>query len=250
MNASQNPPRPQLPPLHARRRESLARRRPPRFSPRHLARRPGRGHVELDRSDDGQADELRKKGKACILLWMPGGPSQFETFSPKPGHPNGGATKAISTAVSGIQIAENLSAAGQVDERPRDHPLDDQQGRKPSARHVPHAHRLYPERQRQVSQLRRRRGPRDRRSEKRFAVVRPRRRPRADRRQRRLPRRAIRSVRHPESGRHADQHDPDHQRRSLSPPARPARPSSNKISRKRRRKKSSIIRSNTRAPPR
>jgi hypothetical protein len=53
------------------------------------------------------ASELRRQGKACILLWMSGGPSQFETFSPKPGHPNGGETKAISTAVSGIQIAEH-----------------------------------------------------------------------------------------------------------------------------------------------
>jgi Protein of unknown function (DUF1501) len=55
-----------------------------------------------------QAAELRKKGKACILLWMSGGPSQFETFSPKPDHPNGGSTKAIPTAVSGIQISENF----------------------------------------------------------------------------------------------------------------------------------------------
>ncbi len=54
------------------------------------------------------ATELRRQGKACILLWMTGGPSQFETFSPKPGHPNGGETKAISTSVSGIQIAEHL----------------------------------------------------------------------------------------------------------------------------------------------
>ncbi len=54
-----------------------------------------------------QATELRKRGMACILLWMQGGPSQFETFSPKPDHPNGGPTKAISTAVPGIQIAEN-----------------------------------------------------------------------------------------------------------------------------------------------
>ena len=42
------------------------------------------------------ADDLRKRGMACILLWMGGGPSQFETFSPKPGHENGGETKAIS----------------------------------------------------------------------------------------------------------------------------------------------------------
>ncbi len=54
-----------------------------------------------------QADDLRKQGRACILLWMSGGPSQFETFSPKPGTANGGPTKAISTAVSGIQISEN-----------------------------------------------------------------------------------------------------------------------------------------------
>ncbi len=54
------------------------------------------------------AGELRKKGKACILLWMSGGPSQFETFSPKPGHPNGGSTKAIPTAVSGVEISENF----------------------------------------------------------------------------------------------------------------------------------------------
>ncbi len=55
-----------------------------------------------------QAAELRKRGMACILLWMQGGPSQFETFSPKPGHANGGETKAIPTAVPGIQIADRF----------------------------------------------------------------------------------------------------------------------------------------------
>ena len=54
------------------------------------------------------AEDMRKRGMACILLWMGGGPSQFETFSPKPGHENGGETKAISTAVSGIQIADSV----------------------------------------------------------------------------------------------------------------------------------------------
>ncbi len=52
-----------------------------------------------------QAEELRKRQMACILLWMAGGPSQFETFDPKPDHPNGGETKVIDTAVPGIQIA-------------------------------------------------------------------------------------------------------------------------------------------------
>jgi uncharacterized protein (DUF1501 family) len=54
------------------------------------------------------AADLRRQGKACILLWMQGGPSQFETFSPLPGHANGGETKAIDTASGGIQISENL----------------------------------------------------------------------------------------------------------------------------------------------
>ncbi|RIK78333.1 MAG: DUF1501 domain-containing protein [Planctomycetota bacterium] len=54
------------------------------------------------------ADELRSRGMACILLWMQGGPSQFETFSPKPGHAHGGETRAIATSVPGIEVAENL----------------------------------------------------------------------------------------------------------------------------------------------
>ncbi len=54
-----------------------------------------------------RAEDLRKQGKSMILLWMQGGPSQFETFDPKPGHENGGPTQAIDTSVPGIQIAEN-----------------------------------------------------------------------------------------------------------------------------------------------
>jgi hypothetical protein len=46
--------------------------------------------------------------RACILLWMEGGPSQIDTFDPKPGQPTGGTFKAIDTAVPGIRIAEHL----------------------------------------------------------------------------------------------------------------------------------------------
>lgn len=45
---------------------------------------------------------------ACILLWMAGGPTQTDTFDLKIGHPNGGPSKAIETAVPGIQISEHL----------------------------------------------------------------------------------------------------------------------------------------------
>ncbi len=60
-----------------------------------------------------QAGELRKQGRAMILLFMQGGPSQFETFDPKPGTENGGPTTAISTAAAGIQIAEGWEKTAQ-----------------------------------------------------------------------------------------------------------------------------------------
>lgn len=59
------------------------------------------------------AAELRKRGLSCILLFMRGGPSQFETFDPKPGTDTGGPTKAIPTAVSGIEIAEHWPKVAQ-----------------------------------------------------------------------------------------------------------------------------------------
>jgi hypothetical protein len=49
-----------------------------------------------------------KRKRSCILLWMPGGPSQIDTFDPKPGEDTGGEFKAIDTAVPGIRIAEHL----------------------------------------------------------------------------------------------------------------------------------------------
>ena len=61
-----------------------------------------------------QAAELRKRQMACILLWMAGGPSQMETFDPKPGTANGGDTKAIDTAVPGIKIANGWNKVAGV----------------------------------------------------------------------------------------------------------------------------------------
>lgn len=52
------------------------------------------------------ADKSRKR--SCILLWMTGGPSQIDTFDPKPGHENNGPFQTIDTAVPGIRIAEHL----------------------------------------------------------------------------------------------------------------------------------------------
>ena len=53
-----------------------------------------------------QAAELRRHGKSMILLWMDGGPSQFDTFNPKVGSPNQGPARSISTSVPGIEFAD------------------------------------------------------------------------------------------------------------------------------------------------
>ncbi len=50
----------------------------------------------------------QSKPKNCILLWMDGGPSQLETFDPKPGTRNGGPTQAIQSSIPGVQISEHL----------------------------------------------------------------------------------------------------------------------------------------------
>src|SRR5438128_1897338 len=60
------------------------------------------------------ADELRAQGRSCILLWMAGGPSQFETFDPKAGAETQGPTKAIPTTVPGIQVAEHWTKTAKV----------------------------------------------------------------------------------------------------------------------------------------
>jgi hypothetical protein len=49
-----------------------------------------------------------ERRKACILLWMNGGPSQLDTFDLKKGHENGGPYQEITTSVSGIRISEHL----------------------------------------------------------------------------------------------------------------------------------------------
>src|SRR5216683_2978086 len=60
------------------------------------------------------ADELRESHKACILLWMAGGPSQFETFDPKPGAETQGPTKAVPTTASGVSIAAHWTKTAGV----------------------------------------------------------------------------------------------------------------------------------------
>ena len=57
-----------------------------------------------------KADASQRKPNSCILIWLDGGPSHFETFDPKPDAPVEirGEFKAISTQVPGIEFSENM----------------------------------------------------------------------------------------------------------------------------------------------
>ena len=62
------------------------------------------------------AEEVRREQKHCILLWMNGGVSQFETFDMKPGRPAGGLFRPVGTNVPGTHICELMpKMAAQMD---------------------------------------------------------------------------------------------------------------------------------------
>jgi hypothetical protein len=53
-----------------------------------------------------QAERTRRPAQSIIMLWLDGGPSQLETFDPHPDTRIAAGTKAIATAVPGIQLAQ------------------------------------------------------------------------------------------------------------------------------------------------
>ena len=57
------------------------------------------------------------KAKSVILLWMQGGPSQLETFDPKPGAETGGPHKSVDTRTPGLQVSEHLPLLAQASDR-------------------------------------------------------------------------------------------------------------------------------------
>ncbi len=66
--------------------------------------------VVRNRCDQLFARDLRPavRAKRCVVLWMNGGPSQIDTFDPKPGQSTAGEFAAIGTSAPGIQICETL----------------------------------------------------------------------------------------------------------------------------------------------
>ncbi|MDX1966657.1 MAG: DUF1501 domain-containing protein [Planctomycetaceae bacterium] len=59
------------------------------------------------------AAELKKNNKACILMWMSGGPPTIDIWDLKPGSKNGGEFKPIATK-GNLQISEHMPKTAQV----------------------------------------------------------------------------------------------------------------------------------------
>ncbi len=67
----------------------------------------------LGESIRAHAQDMKKKNKACIVLWMGGGPSTIDLWDLKPGAPTGGPFKPISTS-GDVQICEHLPRLAKV----------------------------------------------------------------------------------------------------------------------------------------
>lgn len=59
----------------------------------------------------GETSNPAAKAKSCILVWLDGGPTHYETFDPKPDAPHEvrGEFNAIDTKVAGIQFSEHMT---------------------------------------------------------------------------------------------------------------------------------------------
>jgi uncharacterized protein (DUF1501 family) len=55
-----------------------------------------------------RAEELRRKQKQVLLIWLDGGMSQLESWDPKPNTQFGGPFRAIPTSVPGVRVSELL----------------------------------------------------------------------------------------------------------------------------------------------
>jgi Protein of unknown function (DUF1501) len=55
-----------------------------------------------------EAERSRRPAQSVILLWLGGGPSQLETFDPHPDSRIAAGTKAIATAIRGVELAQGF----------------------------------------------------------------------------------------------------------------------------------------------
>src|SRR5436190_21994495 len=60
------------------------------------------------------AAEAKRQQKHCILLWLCGAPSQFETWDPKPNSIYGGPFKSIPTKIPGVHFGELMPRCASI----------------------------------------------------------------------------------------------------------------------------------------
>ncbi len=67
-------------------------------------------------SGDDRRSQTQKAMTRCILVWMDGGPTHYETFDPKPDAPSEirGEFDPIATAVPGIQFSKHLTELAKI----------------------------------------------------------------------------------------------------------------------------------------
>ncbi|MCC6234488.1 MAG: DUF1501 domain-containing protein [Verrucomicrobiales bacterium] len=63
------------------------------------------------------AQATRRAQKRCILLWLCGAPSQFETWDPKPGRPSGGPFGSIPTRIPGVHFSSLMPHCARIADR-------------------------------------------------------------------------------------------------------------------------------------
>jgi uncharacterized protein (DUF1501 family) len=79
----------------------------------------GGGLVGALRSTAAAAVNQSRKAKACILIWMDGGPSHYETFDPKPDAPQEfrGPFDAISTKTPGVHFSQHMRRLASISDK-------------------------------------------------------------------------------------------------------------------------------------
>ena len=60
------------------------------------------------------AEQAKRQQKHCILLWLCGAPSQFETWDPKPNSIYGGPFKSVPTKIPGVHFGELMPRCASI----------------------------------------------------------------------------------------------------------------------------------------
>jgi hypothetical protein len=71
------------------------------------------------------AEIAKKQQKNCILLWLCGAPSQFETWDPKPGRITSGPFGSIPTKIPGVHFSELMPQCATIADKLVYDPLDE-----------------------------------------------------------------------------------------------------------------------------